>query len=90
MSNHLEESGETYWEHFRYASGLGWRLWKTSMKILIHAVLPNWKKFDNQVLPVIEQIKKELVVRQMNVVHHRLTKRVEDRIKHNIVDDTTE
>lgn len=90
MSSHLEEAGETYWEHFRYAVGLGWRLGKASASIVIHAIFPDWKRFDNQVLPLIEQIKKELVVRQMNVVHHRLTKRVEKRIQQNLVDDTTE
>ena len=88
MSNHLEEAGESYWQHFRYASLLGLRLMGIAVYIIAHAIFPSWKRFDNQVLPFIEQVKRELVVRQMRVVHHRLTKRLENRLRNNIVDDS--
>ena len=86
-NKHLDESGESYWEHFRYASTLGLRLARTSVYILIHAVFPEWKRFDNAVLPFLEEAKKELVVRQMRTVHYRLTKRLEKRLRENLVEE---
>ena len=37
---HLDEVGETYWQHFKFATGMALVLFITSILILIHAIYP--------------------------------------------------
>jgi hypothetical protein len=37
---HLVGAKETYWQHFFFASGVGFRLFKTSLAILVHSIVP--------------------------------------------------
>lgn len=38
---HLDEVGETYWQHFKFAAGMGLLLFITGILVLIHAVFPD-------------------------------------------------
>ena len=37
---HLQDIGETYWEHLKFASTLSFLLFKAGFAALIHAVIP--------------------------------------------------
>ena len=37
---HLEEIGETYWEHFKFAIRIGFVLFLAGILVMIHAVFP--------------------------------------------------
>jgi hypothetical protein len=41
---HLQEIGETYWEHFSFASRIAVVLFLTSFVLLFHAFFPNRQK----------------------------------------------
>ena len=38
--SHLEDIGETYWEHFRFAAQFGLVLVLVGLAVVVHAVLP--------------------------------------------------
>lgn len=38
--SHLEDVGETYFEHFGHAVSFSWCMFKTGFAVLIHAVFP--------------------------------------------------
>ena len=38
---HLEEQGETYFEHMHHAASLGFLLVTTGLKCLVHAAIPD-------------------------------------------------
>jgi hypothetical protein len=37
---HLDEVGETYWQHFKFAAGMGLALFIAGICVMIHAILP--------------------------------------------------
>ena len=37
---HLDEVGETYWEHFLFAIRIGFVLFLTGILVMVHAVFP--------------------------------------------------
>ena len=39
---HLEEIGETYWEHFLFAIRFGFVLFVAGILVMIHAFFPNF------------------------------------------------
>ena len=39
---HLEEVGETRWQHFKHACWVSWQLEKAAYACMIHAFAPRW------------------------------------------------
>ena len=37
---HLKENNETYWSHFKFASGLGLKLLQRGILFVIHGIFP--------------------------------------------------
>lgn len=72
MSKHCKKNGETYWEHLRFAVGLSWDLWKMSLSMLVHGLLPDWARFDGRIMPFTKDLKNKLVHREMAAVHKQM------------------
>ena len=41
---HLEEVGETRWQHFKHACLVSWQLEKAAYACFVHAFAPRWFK----------------------------------------------
>ena len=39
---HLEEVGETRWQHFKHAMWVSWQLEKAAYAVFFHAFAPRW------------------------------------------------
>ena len=51
---HLEEQGETYFEHMRHAQAISWTLFIMSVKCFVHSMHP--ELFKNGVSSKIEEL----------------------------------
>ena len=40
--SHLNEAGETYWQHFRFAGQFGIVMILVGLCIIVHAIVPQW------------------------------------------------
>jgi len=48
---HLEDIGETYWQHFAFAIRFGFVLLLTGILVMVHAIFPNvFKNVGNSVV----------------------------------------
>lgn len=79
-TKHTELVGETYWQHFQFAFGAGVRLIHMGLIMMTHALLPEWRRYDDRIMPFVKDLRKQLMVREMTAAHHRLLKEV-DRLK---------
>ena len=71
-SKHPQELGETYWQHFWTVMRLSFRMWKSSVVLFIHAIFPDWDRFNFHLDSFSRDLQVEVVTRQMKKVHTRL------------------
>ena len=57
---HVEEAGETYWQHAKFAFGLAWSLMKMSWVMVLHGLFPEWKRHDGRIGPFADDLKKTI------------------------------
>jgi len=81
VSKHCESNGESYWQHMRFALGLAWDLWKMSVSMVVHAIVPDWERFDDRIMPFLNETKKTLMVRQMAALHSRLMEKALEKVE---------
>ncbi len=73
--------GETYWQHFRFAARLALRFWWMSVVMLIHAIFPDWKRFEHRLKPFSKSLQQTVVSREMQQVHTTLLERLAARME---------
>ena len=72
---HVEEAGETYWQHAKFAFGLARSLMGMGWVMAMHGLFPEWKRFDDRIGPFTDDLKKTITTRQLQLVHRSLVRK---------------
>ena len=60
LTEHLDEVGETYWQHFKAASSVSLKLYLASYTQFLHAVFPFIRPpFETDIFSLIEYLKEK-------------------------------